>query len=56
VTDIRSIYGNEVYRSLLEAAQGYIEQDWLIHRDDRLKLSRQGLLFADKITSDLFVI
>lgn len=56
VTDIRNIYGNDVHRSLLEAAQGYIEQDWLIHRDDRLKLSRQGLLFADKITSDLFVI
>lgn len=56
VTDIRNRYGNDVHRSLLEAAQGYIEQDWLIHRDDRLKLSRQGLLFADKITSDLFVI
>ena len=56
VTDIRNRYGNDVHRSLLEAAQGYIEQEWLIHRDDRLKLSRQGLLFADKITSDLFVI
>ncbi len=56
VTDIRNLYGNDVHRSLLEAAQGYIEQDWLIHHDGRLKLSRQGLLFADKITSDLFVI
>ena len=54
--DVREKFGDAVLGNLLETAGKYIECEWLIHRDRHLKLSRQGLLFADKITSDLFVI
>lgn len=54
--DVREEFGDAVLGNLLETAGKYIECEWLIHRDRHLKLSRQGLLFADKITSDLFVI
>lgn len=54
--DVREEFGDAVLGNLLETAGKYIECEWLIHRDHHLKLSRQGLLFADKITSDLFVI
>ena len=54
--DVREEFGDAVLGNLLETAGKYIECEWLIHRDRHLKLSRQGLLFADKITTDLFVI
>lgn len=53
---VKEQFGSAVLGNLLETAEQYIQCDWLIHRDRHLKLSRQGLLFADKITSDLFVI
>lgn len=53
---VRSGYGQPVLDRLLETAEAYLQSEWLIHRDGQLKLSRQGLLFADKITADLFVI
>lgn len=54
--DVRVEFGDAVLGNLLETAEKYIECEWLIHHNRQLKLSRQGLLFADKITSDLFVI
>lgn len=56
LTSLRLNYGDAVAGQLLESSQQFIEKNWLIREGDQLRLSPNGLLFADKITSELFVI
>ena len=53
---LRTAYGDGITGQLLEAAQPFVEKRWLIRDSNQLRLSQDGLLFADKITSELFVI
>ncbi len=53
---LRTDYGDGTTGQLLEAAQPFVEKRWLIRDANQLRLSQDGLLFADKITSELFVI
>ncbi len=53
---LRTDYGDGTTGQLLEAAQPFVEKRWLIRDANQLRLSQEGLLFADKITSELFVI
>jgi len=53
---LRTLYGDGVTGQVLEAAQTFVDKHWLIRDPDQLRLSIEGLLFADKITSELFVI
>jgi oxygen-independent coproporphyrinogen III oxidase len=56
LSTLRSSYGDGLAGQLLEAAQPFVEKRWLIRDGNQLRLSQDGLLFADKITSELFVI
>ena len=56
LSTLRSSYGDGIAGQLLEAAQPFVEKRWLIRDGNQLRLSQDGLLFADKITSELFVI
>jgi oxygen-independent coproporphyrinogen III oxidase len=56
LVSLRLNYGDAVTGQLLESSQQFIEKNWLIREGDQLRLSTNGLLFADKITSELFVI
>lgn len=56
LASLRLNYGDATTGLLLEASQHFVEKRWLVRDGDQLRLSQDGLLFADKITSELFVI
>lgn len=56
INTLRTTFGEGVTGQVLEAAHEFVEKNWLIREADQLRLSASGLLFADKITSELFVI
>lgn len=56
VAEVRKEYGVSIAGQLIEAAGQFVEKAWLEPIDTHLRLTRQGLLFADKITAELFII
>ena len=54
LTDIRNNFGTEYARQLGKAAESFLESGWLSATGDRLAITTEGLLFADRITSSLF--
>lgn len=55
LSDIRSNYGNAIEGQLIEEAGKFVEKGWLEPIGKQLRLTKQGLLFADKITAELFI-
>ena len=53
---IRNRYDAVVLSRLLDAAQPFINKGWMILEEDHLRITQQGLLFADGITAELFII
>ncbi|MBL7923763.1 MAG: radical SAM family heme chaperone HemW [Bacteroidia bacterium] len=53
---LRQEYGEAITGQVLEAAQPFISKGWMLRENERLSLSPAGLLLADKITSELFII
>jgi oxygen-independent coproporphyrinogen-3 oxidase len=49
-------FGEAVVGEMLKAAGPYISRGLMEQESHRLRFSREGLLIADRITSDLFVI
>lgn len=49
-------FGDAVIGELMSAARHYIKQGLIEHENATIRLSQKGLLIADRITSDLFVI
>ena len=47
-------WGAERVALMLEEGRGYLEKGWLVEEDGKLKLTRPGMLFADRVASDLF--
>lgn len=56
LTDIRNNFGMQYVQQLDKAAEPFIESGWLSLDGDRLALTTDGLLFADRITSSLFIV
>ena len=48
-------FGTDVTTQLREDAKEYRERDWMIEEDNKLKLTKAGKLFADKIAGELFL-
>lgn len=53
---IKASFGNEYLDYILKHSQSFIESEKLIRSENKLILTPQGKLFADKIASDLFWI
>ncbi len=49
-------FGQDYHRHLLRTAAGWITSGHLTMQNDTLKLTRSGMLFADRIASDFFRI
>ena len=47
-------WGQERVARMLIEARSYLEQGWLEQAEGKLKLTRTGMLFADRVASDLF--
>ncbi len=53
LSELRTRFGEELFRYCLRMAQPHIEQKHLEMRDDILKLTRTGIFISDGIMSDL---
>jgi len=58
-TDLNKIeldFGKTFVAETLENSKQFAQRNWLIHEDNKLKLTPDGKLFADYIASELFLI
>ncbi len=54
--DIRNRYGASLEGQLIEEAGKFVDKGWVAPIREHIRLTKEGLLFADKITSELFII
>jgi oxygen-independent coproporphyrinogen III oxidase len=52
---VQKLAGLQASHSLQKNSLQYIQQHWLLEHDNRLILTREGRLFADRIAAELFV-
>lgn len=48
-------FGKDLRDLLVQQAETFIARNWLVAQTDRLVLTREGKLFADRIAADLFI-
>ncbi len=56
LAEVRKQYGNAIAGQLIEGAGKFVDKGWIAPIDKHIRLTGSGLLFADKITSELFII
>lgn len=56
LTNIRKVFGDKHAEHLISEAEPFITSSWLNQEGDNLALTTEGLLFADRITSSLFIV
>jgi oxygen-independent coproporphyrinogen III oxidase len=49
-------WGSDTRKTVLQSAEEYIDRKWLVENDNKLILSPNGKLFADRIAGDLFIV
>jgi oxygen-independent coproporphyrinogen-3 oxidase len=52
---INKYFGEEIMNDLTEQSKDYEDKGWMLISTDKLVLTAQGKLFADKIASELFL-
>ena len=56
LSQLRSIYGEELYQYCLRMAKPHLEQGVLVMKEDTLKLTQEGIFISDGIMSDLLFV
>ncbi|MDP4269057.1 MAG: hypothetical protein Q8909_02905 [Bacteroidota bacterium] len=54
--DLKSQFGNELYRYCLDEARGFIDKKWLVDDGKCLKITDCGLFMSDAIMAQLMYV
>jgi oxygen-independent coproporphyrinogen-3 oxidase len=54
--DVKQNFGEEKYMHLIESARHHLNREHLTIEDDHLKTTTEGMLLADGIAADMFVL